>query len=93
MEGEKKVLRRLMEMIMLDTRSVTGRNLRHLNLMTENCDTSQLDVYSKPYKAIPIEDEWRVPFVQELMNAKKTGPFDEITREDLNEICDYVCQS
>ena len=93
MVGEKKVLRRVMEMIKRDTRSVTGRNLRHLKQMSPDFDESGLDVYSKPYKEIPEEEEWRVPFIQELIEARKTGPFDETTKEDLVEICDYVCQS
>ena len=78
-EGEKTVLRRVMEMIKRDTRSVTGRNLRHLRQMSPDFDESRLDVYSKPYKVIPVEDEWRVPFIQELIEGKKSVPFDETT--------------
>ena len=72
MVGEKKVLRRVMEMIKRDTRSVTGRTLRHLKQMSSDFDESGLDVYSKPYKEIPEEEEWRVPFIQELIEARKT---------------------
>ena len=81
----------MMETIMFDTRSVTGRNLRHLKLMTENWDESEIDVYRNPYSAIPVGEEWRVSFLQELMNAMKTGPLDE--KRNMNEICDYVCES
>ena len=82
-----------MEMIKRDTRFVMGRNLRHLRQMSPDFDESGLDVYSKPYKVIPAEDEWRAPFIQELIDARKTGPFDETTNEDLTVICDYLCQS
>ena len=92
-KGEKKVLRRVMDLIKNDTRSVTGRNLRHLRLMSANFDETELDVYSKPYKEIPVEDKWRPTFIEELMDAKRTGQHDSSTIEDLEEICNYVCQS
>ena len=92
MVSEKKVLRRVMDQIKNDTRSVTGRNLRHLRLMSENCDERELDVYSKPYKETPEEEKWRSTFVKDLMDARD-GPLDNATRENLQEICDYVCQS
>ena len=93
MVGEKRVLRRVMDLVKSDTRSVTGRNLRHLRLMSANFDETELDVYGRPYKEIPEEDKWRPQFIKELMNARRAGPFDSSTREDLQEICDYVCQS
>ena len=82
-----------MDLVKHDTRSVTGRNLRHLRLMSANFDEKELDVYSEPYKTTPEADTWRAPFIKELMEARRAGPFDSTTRENLEEICDYVCQS
>ena len=71
--------------------SFTLRCLR--SLMSANFDETELDVYGRPYKEIPEEDKWRPQFMKELMNARRAGPFDSSTREDLQEICDFVCQS
>ena len=73
-------------MVMFDTRSVTGRNLRQLRLMTANCNEKDLDVYNSPYEELPAEDMWRVSFAQELMEAKITNVVNNFSKEELNDI-------
>ena len=91
MNGDKNVLRKVMEKIMYDTRSTTGKNLRHLRLMTTNCNVEELDVYSAPYQQVPEDELWRISMVRELMhrNEDHLG----MSKEVLKEIRDYVCSS
>ena len=58
-------------MIMYDTRSTTGSNLRHLRLMTPNCNVEELDVYSAPYEEVPDGEMWRISMLKELMQPNE----------------------
>ena len=91
--GKKKVLRNLLAVIKYDARSVTGRNLRHMRLMTVNCDENELDVYAQPYQKVPESETWRVSMVQELIEAKTGGFCTNMSTKELNDICEYVCGS
>ena len=91
--GKKKVLRNMLAVIKYDARSVTGRNLRHMRLMTINCDEKELDVYAKPYRKVPESETWRVSMVQELIEAKTGGFCTNMSIKELTDICEYVCGS
>ena len=56
--GTKNVLRKMLDIVKFDTRSVTGRNLRHMRLMTANCNEKDLNVYDVPYQEVPTQELW-----------------------------------
>ena len=86
-----------MDLIKRDTRSVKQILWDEIFAISSKCHQTLTNLDStctaSRYKEIPAEEERRVPFIQELIEARKTGPFDETTKEDLVEICDYVCES
>ena len=88
--GKKKTLKIMLDIVKLDTRSVTGNNLRHLKLKTSNCNEKDLNVYDKPYRAIPEGEAWRLSFAKELLEAKR-GNITNLTKEERDDFCDYIC--
>ena len=84
--GQKIVLKRLLDVIRYDTRSTTGRNLRCLKLMTSDHPTAS-------YHPIPLNEEWRISLVREIIEAKSGHLTTNMSKEELTDICDFVCGS
>ena len=80
-----------MEKVIYDTRLTTGSNLRHLRMMTTNCNVEELDVYSAPYQQVPDGELWRISMVKELMHPDEHHH--GMPKAFLKEIRDYVCSS
>lgn len=65
--SRKEVLRCVLRIIEHDCRSITGRNLRKLNM--EAIDVVQY-INDKPYKDVRTEDTWKINFMKEIMDIK-----------------------
>ena len=71
-----------------DQRSVTAKNLRNI---ADKCN-KDLNIKDKRivkncmiFQEIPVEEEWRIPFSNELISAKKqTIRFEKKTKLDIN---------
>ena len=76
--------------------SVTGRNLRKLMFMTGKSDISELssdDIINIEYNPVPIDDEWKINMLEELMVVKHgERAIENISEEEIEEI-EFVCSS
>ena len=92
-DGNKTVLRRVLDLVRNDTRSVTGKNLRLLKMKTENFNEKELDVHKKEYKAIPSEEMWRVPLARDIIATRCGDISSLLSKEQLDILADHVCGS
>ena len=70
-----------------DVRSTTGKNLRTLRLKSVDCK----NVYDKPYKEMPENDQWRLYMAKELMEIKCGEKSVDMINKEVDKIVDYVC--
>ena len=92
-DGGKKVLRCVLDTVKNDVRPVTGKNLRYMKMRTKNFNEKELDVYDEPYKLIPNEEIWRVAMAKEIIGARCGDISIDISKEELDDIADFVCGS
>ena len=83
--GKKIVLNRLLDVIRYDTRSTTGKNLRCMDIKTNDTTAS--------YYPIPPHEEWRISMVREIIEIKSGNLRTNMSKEELTDICDFVCGS
>ena len=86
-----------LETIYQDARSTTRANLRNILLRTNKTDVCQLvpnDAFDVHYHPISSVDEWRVPFIMELIDAKNDQlNISNIADGDLEEMLSALCTS
>ena len=85
----------LLDSILLDARSTTGSNLRNILLLTDKPDVRKLvpnDAYQVKYHPIISQEEWRLPFIHEIIEAKNDQiNIQNIGNDDLDEMLDALC--
>ena len=91
--GKKSVLKRVLDVVHNDVRSVTGRNLRYLKKKTANFNEQELNVHEKPYKPIPSKDMWRLYLAREIIDSRCGDVMTIMSSEDLDKLAEYVCGS
>ena len=96
MKDSKKVaLKNLFNIVKHDCRSVTGRNLLNIMILTDKPNIDTLvpnDAMSIKYNEIGEVDAWRIGFVNELTDVKFGEAFvDGFSRKELEEILRFVC--
>ena len=92
-DGKKKVLRRVLEIVKNDVRSVTGRNLRYLKMRTVNFNEKELNVYEEPYRSVPNCEICRLSMVREIIESRCAGLSMNMSKQEVDDITDYVCGS
>ena len=96
-KSDKTATKFLLETIHQDARSTTGSNLRNILLLTKKTDVHQLvpnDALDIPYHPISSVEEWRVPFIKELIDAKNDQlNILNIVGDDLDEMLTALCTS
>ena len=90
-DGPKKVLRRILDVLKYDARSVTGGNLRRIRIKTETNNENDYNPYDAPYRRIPAEETWRVSLMDEVIALRTGNLSSNMTFEQLNDICEFVC--
>ena len=90
-DGPKKVLRRILDVLKYDARSVTGGNLRRIRIKTETNNENDYNPYDAPYRRIPAEETWRVSLMDEVIALRTGNLYPNMTFEQLNDICEFVC--
>ena len=91
-QSRKSVLRNVLNLIQCDCRSVTGRNLRNLRLMSNNDDVFNIDLDLEPYQIIIDSDQWRIPLVREIIELKSGNlSLTNFTNDELDTITENVC--
>ena len=92
-DGKKKVLRRVLEVMKYDARSVTGGNLRRMRLKTMNCNEKDYDPYDIPYREIPTSEIWRLSILRDIIGARTGDLSTNMSYKELDDICEVVCGS
>ena len=93
--SSKSTSKFLLDSILLDARSTTGSNLRNILLLTDKSDVRKLvpnDAYQVKYHPIISQEEWRLPFIHEIIEAKNDQiNILNIGNDDLDEMLDALC--
>ena len=95
--SDKSASKFLLETILFDTRSTTGSNLRNILLKTDKTDVSELcpeDTSQMKYHTIPREEEWRLPFIYDILEAKHDQQLiSNMSDSDLDDMISVLCTS
>ena len=94
--SSKQVLRHLYTISSSDVRSITGKNLRNILLLTNKLSVNDLsaeDIKSLEYCPVPENDNWRITLLDDLLNFKHgtLEPPWKIDVDDLDNIIQTVC--
>ena len=94
----KKILpNQLLNVIQLDTRSVTGNNIRKILLLTKKTKVDEItdeDIATIEYAAITEENTWRVNLIKEITDKKFNQlEIDGFSQEECEEILQFACVS
>ena len=88
-KSKKEVLRRVLRTIEHDCRSKTGKNLRLLNIVRTDENGKEFD---KMYSSVSETDKWKIAFAKEIIDIKSYNlVVPSLTREELDDITEYVC--
>ena len=94
-KSSKKASKFLLESIQHDARSITGSNLRNILLKTDKTSIRDLvpnDVLNIEYHPIQEDENWKVSFIQELIEAKNSNlEVVDFTDDELDEIMEFLC--
>ena len=93
--SDKTVSKVLLEVIKLDVNSVTGSNLRSImNLVNKTSieDLDPQDSKSVVFHPVPINEEWRIGLVKEIIDIRnQVFHLEGFTADEVNHILDFVC--
>ena len=90
-EGKKLALKRVLNAILMDVRSTTGKNLRYLMLQTASFRVKEIDVYKEPYKQIPTKEMWRIPLIEEMIATKNNERTIILSIPEMDDLMEYAC--
>jgi hypothetical protein len=96
--SKKPVLRQLLRLTMNNTKSVTGRNLRGIMLLTSKTkveDLTEEDAKMIEYHPLSESEQWRVSIIKEVLEIK-CGEVDlpeRLTWEELEDMLEEACCS
>ena len=96
-KSSKNVTKHILKYAKGDVRSITGSNIRNILLLTEKdtfADISKHDIRELTYHKIDTEDQWKIGFIREITEIKNDQlNLNEFTKEELNDILEYLCTS
>ena len=84
--GKKSVLKRVIDVIQKNVRSVTGRSIRYLQKKMANFNEQELNVHKKPNNPIPSEDIWRLYLAREIIDSRCGNITTIMSSEDLDTL-------
>ena len=93
-KSEKKALRNLLSLVMKDARTTTGSNLRYIMLTSGKHSIPQLlkSEVDIEYHKLGEDQLWKVDMLKEIVDALNDEiTIDGITRDELNEVLEYLC--
>ena len=95
--SDKSIPKQLLHCIKLDTRSVTGSNLRRILLLTKKTkveDITEKDIENIESDEISDDNMWRVNIIREITDLKfGQVMIDGFSIEECDEILQYACTS
>ena len=93
--GSKYIAKKLLDVVKNDVGSTTGSNLRGIMQLMEKDSIEQLsinDIQDKVFANIPIGCEWRILVLEELLSVRNsTCEIENFTKDDINEMIDFIC--
>ena len=97
-EASKKVVpNNLLKTIRFDTRSVTGKNIRMITLLTGRdmfSNVNKDDISRLSYFPIDENETWRVSLISEIIESReKNLDVPGFNDDELSEILNYACVS
>ena len=87
---KKPHIRYLLKCQESDYRSVFGRNVRNICKEAEAETISKVCLSKLSYKAIPNDEEWRVPLVLELLELRSGRLESILTKEEILTLLNEV---
>ena len=96
LENSSKIcIRLLINLLKFDQRSVTAKNLRNI---ADRCN-KDLNIIDKcivkncmTFQEIPLEEEWRIPFLNELISAKNNKiVINGVDQAEIDDIINFIC--
>ena len=95
--SSKSLPLKLLKLIRHDARSTTGSNLRNIMLLLEKVSIDDIrlkDIVKFEYSKVLPENQWKVKMVKEIIDVQADQLIVEnFSREELEEIMDYLCTS
>ena len=95
--SNKSATKLLLLSIRHDVRSTTGSNLRNILLKTDKACISDLapnDAFKIEYHPINDEENWRLPFIEDIIETKNdVMKIENVTENDLEEMLNVLCTS
>ena len=96
-KSRKTIPKHILKYVKHDVRSTTGSNLRNILLLVGKNTVEEIsthDIKALKYHGISVEDTWKVNFIHEITNIKNNQLLvNEFTKEELNDILEYLCTS
>ena len=94
-KSAKTVAKDLLNLIEYDVESVTGSNLRNIMQLLEKDDIKDLtpnDAKNIVYHEVPLEEEWRIGVLQELLEVRQNeATLDNFSYKDINDMIELIC--
>ena len=95
--SSKSVAKDLLSHIKYDVRSTTGSNLRNILLLTDKDSIEELtaiDSRSLTFSKIPDNNEWRIPFLRELLEIRSGNCIlEQFNQEEISDFINFICIS
>lgn len=90
----KPEVQNLFDLQKRDVRSTFGRNCYNLcnELQVDQVEDINLSSIKMPIKT-PITEEWRIPFLRELLLTRSGFNTVDFTIKEINDVIDYICCS
>ena len=93
----KKLPMKLLQLIRHDTRSTTGSNLRNIMLLLGKVTIDEIrlnDIDSFEYSSVLPDNQWKVDMVREIIEVRGDElKIDNFSRQELDELMEYLCTS
>ena len=93
-KSDKSVLKQILNIVESDVRTVTGRNLRSILILTDKSSVQQLhrsDLEIISYYGEP--EQWRIVSIMEVLQMRdfKMGLPDGWSKEEMQQILEAAC--
>ena len=92
----KAAVREVYAVVKNDCRSVTGANLRNINIecmVDPSRPYSDVSVQKKQFFPTPPDAEWRISLIQDLIDMRDRGGDSTWKKEEINDALEYLCTS
>ena len=90
---DKPHLKYLLEIQKNDARSVFGRNVRNICSEAGTDSISLVNLDNIEYVPLPINEHWRIPLLNDLLEARAGRAFVDLSRREINSIIYLVTTS